>query len=388
MTYKLRVYNHLPEGMFNKCLNRYANFVVDANDSDVILLRSHKLTVEELPKTLLAVGRVGSGVDNVPVSTLTELGIPIFNAPGANSNAVKEMVFAGLFLACRHLESALSFVRHLECDELDLKKKIEDNKKQFSGCEIRGKTLGVIGLGNVGGKVATTAPAFGMKVLAYDPYVSAEQKVNFGNHGVELTTVDRLLGESDFVTLHVPLTAQTVNLMDGKNLSLMKPTSTLLNFSRKEIVNEQAILRALTNNALRRYVTDFPTILLKKMPEAICLPHIGGSTQESLENCLEIVMKSIDSYLEYGEISNSVNFPNVSVPREFNTRIKIISNPDNSLEGKVERLFLRHKKNVKCKYHNKNDSVHYALYDFDAPIEDSLMCDLLAIKGVNAAKRV
>lgn len=293
----------------------------DAEQADAIMLRSFNLHNETIGETVLAIGRAGAGVNNIPVGTLTGRGVVVFNAPGANANSVKELVVAGMLLAARNLPAALAYAKSLPPQ--DMKKAVERGKKQFAGHEISGSTLGVIGLGAIGYRVANTAVDLGMRVLGYDPGVKEQHASELSAQVHRVNNLERLLAESDFVTLHVPLTDSTRELIDEHRLALMPRDAVLLNFARDELVDERALVAALDSGELRGYVTDFPNPTVFAHDKVIVLPHLGASTSSAEDNCAVMVADELQDFLENGNIRHSVNFPAVSLPRRGFRRLTL-----------------------------------------------------------------
>jgi D-3-phosphoglycerate dehydrogenase / 2-oxoglutarate reductase len=293
----------------------------DVEQPDAIMLRSFNLHNQTIDDTVLAIGRAGAGVNNIPVDSMTERGVVVFNAPGANANSVKELVVAGLLLAARNLPAALSYAKSLPPQ--DMKKAVEQGKKQFAGNEISGGTLGVIGLGSIGYRVANTAVDLGMRVLGYDPGVKEHHAAELSAQVHRVNSLERLLAESDFVTLHVPLTESTKNLLDGRRIALMQRGAVLLNFARDELVNESALIAALDSGDLRGYVTDFPNPTVHAHDKVIALPHLGASTSSAEDNCAVMIADELQDFLENGNIRYSVNFPAVSLPRRGFRRLTL-----------------------------------------------------------------
>lgn len=293
----------------------------DAEQADAIMLRSFNLHNETIGETVLAIGRAGAGVNNIPVGTLTGRGVVVFNAPGANANSVKELVVAGMLLAARNLPAALAYAKSLPPQ--DMKKAVELGKKQFAGHEISGSTLGVIGLGAIGYRVANTAVDLGMRVLGYDPGVKEQHASELSAQVHRVNNLERLLAESDFVTLHVPLTDSTRELIDEHRLALMPRDAVLLNFARDELVDERALVEALDSGGLRGYVTDFPNPTVFAHDKVIVLPHLGASTSSAEDNCAVMVADELQDFLENGNIRHSVNFPAVSLPRRGFRRLTL-----------------------------------------------------------------
>lgn len=288
---------------------------------DAIMLRSFDLHNESIDDSVLAIGRAGAGVNNIPVPGLTERGVVVFNAPGANANSVKELVVAALLLAARNLPAALAYARDLPPD--DIRKAAERGKKQFAGLELAGSTLGVIGLGAIGHRVANTAVDLGMRVLGYDPALSAQHESQLSAQIHRVHSVDRLVAECDYVTLHVPLLDSTRELINPARIAQMNPGTVLLNFARDELVDERALVAALDEGRLRGYVTDFPNEVTYRHDKVIVLPHLGASTSSAEDNCAVMVADELQDFLENGNITYSVNFPSVSLPRRGFTRLTL-----------------------------------------------------------------
>src|SRR5215467_5116051 len=293
----------------------------EAEQPDAIMLRSFNLHNETIDETVVAIGRAGAGVNNIPVDAMTKRGIVVFNAPGANANSVKELVVAGLLLAARNLPAALAYAKALP--PRDMKKAVERGKKQFAGHEIAGGTLGVIGLGAIGYRVANTAVDLGMRVLGYDPGVSEQHESQLSAHVHRVNSLERLLAESDFVTLHVPLTESTSGMLDAARIAHMARGAVLLNFARDELVDEKALIAALDAGDLRGYVTDFPNPVVHAHKKVISLPHLGASTSSAEDNCAIMIADELQDFLENGNITYSVNFPAVSLPRRGFQRLTL-----------------------------------------------------------------
>jgi D-3-phosphoglycerate dehydrogenase len=286
---------------------------------DALMLRSFNLHNENIDDSILAVGRAGAGVNNIPVQALTERGIVVFNAPGANANSVKELVLAGLLLAARNLPGALAYARDLPAD--DIKRAAEAGKKRFAGRELSGSTLGVIGLGAIGHLVANTGVDLGMRVIGYDPALSAQHESQLSPQVHQVTSVEALLAESDYVTLHVPLIDSTRELLSAARLALLAPAAVLLNFARDELVDETAVIAALDAGALGGYVTDFPNSVTCRHDKVIVLPHLGASTSSAEDNCAVMIADELQDFLDNGNIRFSVNYPAVSLPRRGYARL-------------------------------------------------------------------
>ena len=279
---------------------------------DAILLRSHVLLEEEIALSVKAIGRAGAGVNNIPIAALTKRGIPVFNTPGANANAVRELVIAGMLLASRHVCRGWEYVRQLANDE-NIHKEIEQNKKQFVGFELMGKTLGIIGLGSVGVKVANAAIGLGMRVIGYDPTISVDRAWELSANVKQARCIDDLLFASDFVSFHVPLNEATKQMVNHDRIKHVKKGAVLLNFARDGIIDNSVLMDAINEKKIFAYVTDFPSKEIKQHPNVICLPHLGASTKEAEENCAIMLAKQVRNYLEHGSITHAANFPPVEV---------------------------------------------------------------------------
>jgi D-3-phosphoglycerate dehydrogenase len=287
----------------------------DSASPDAVIVRSFSLHDRELPASVKAIGRAGAGVNNIPVPAMSARGIPVFNAPGANANAVKELVIAGLIIGCRHLCQGWAFARGLEGDDAALHKAVEAGKKQFVGNEISGRTIGVIGLGAIGGNVANATSALGMHVIGYDPALTVEGAAQLSSGVRRVDSLEALLAQSEFLTVHVPLLPATKNLINAERLALLKDQAVVLNFAREGIVDETAVVAALDAGRLKAYVSDFPVNQTRHHPKCLTFPHLGASTEEAEENCAIMVADQIRGFLEQGDVHNSVNFPEVHLPR-------------------------------------------------------------------------
>jgi D-3-phosphoglycerate dehydrogenase len=287
----------------------------DSASPDAVIVRSFNLHDREIPASVKAIGRAGAGVNNIPVPAMSARGIPVFNAPGANANAVKELVIAGLIVGCRHLCQGWAFARGLEGDDTALHKAVEAGKKPFVGHEISGRTIGVIGLGAIGGNVANATSGLGMHVIGYDPALTVEGAAQLSSGVRRVDSLEALLAQSEFLTVHVPLLPATKHLINAERLALLKDQAVVLNFAREGIVDEAAVVAALDAGRLTAYVSDFPVNQTRHHPKCITFPHLGASTEEAEENCAIMVADQIRGFLEQGDVHNSVNFPEVHLPR-------------------------------------------------------------------------
>ena len=358
----------------------------DIKNPDAILVRSAKMHDMEIAANLKAVGRAGAGVNNIPVVKMSGRGIPVFNAPGANANAVKELVIAGLVLACRHICQAWDYTRALKGSDAELGKAVEDGKTKFAGYELPGRTLGVIGLGSIGRIVANTGVALGMNVIGYDPGLTVEGAWQLSADVKKARSIDDLLRVSDFVTFHVPLTDSTRNLVNADRLRQMKNGVAVLNFAREGIVDDAAVVEGLDSGKVFAYICDFPTNLTKNHPRAITLPHLGASTQEAEDNCAVMVADQVKDFLENGNIRNSVNFPEVVVPRSTTHRFICANANVPNMLGQISEAFGHSGLNISDMVNMSRGELAYTVVDLDNPIPEELRGRVAAIKGVLMAR--
>jgi D-3-phosphoglycerate dehydrogenase len=351
-------------------------------EPDAILVRSHNMLEMPISKTVLAIARAGAGTNNVPVKKMSERGVPVFNAPGANANAVKELVITGMLLASRNIMPALHFTASLKGDDATLHKLVEDGKKHFAGTELRGRTLGIIGLGAIGRLVADAAIGLGMNAIGFDPEITVDAAWGLSSQVRKANSVEDLLKHSDFVSLHVPLLDATRNLIDAKRVAAMKAGSVLLNFSRDAIVNEDAILAGLASKHIHSYVCDFPTSKTQNNPAVIALPHLGASTQEAEDNCAVMVVDQLRDYLEHGNVVNTVNFPNVTMPRESTFRIGIANANVPNMLGQISTTLAAAGINIHNMMNKSRGDVAYTLVDVDSAVPAKLIAQIAAIPGV------
>ena len=349
---------------------------------DAILLRSFKMHGMEVPETLKAIGRAGAGTNNIPVDEMTKRGIPVFNAPGANSNAVKELVIAGMLMACRNIAQAWDFARNLEGDDGEIGKQTEAGKKNYGGFELPGRTLGVIGLGAIGVRVANAAAALGMKVVGFDPGITVGAAWQMDAAVEKAGSVDEVLNKADFVTFHVPLIDATKNLINADRLKNMKDNVVILNFARGGIVDDEAVVAAIESGKVYGYVCDFPTNLLKNNPKVITLPHLGASTREAEENCAIMVADQVRDYLENGNILNSVNFPEVRMERNGGSRMAIANANVPNMLGQISTDLANAGLNIIDMLNKSRGDVAYTLVDIEGEIPQNVVDEIAAIDGV------
>ncbi len=364
---------------------RYA-VVAESRAPDAVVVRSRDLHGMDLGERLKAVARAGAGTNNVPVPALSKRGVPVFNAPGANANAVKELVVAGLLIGARNLAPALDFVRGLDKSAPDLERRIEDGKKAYAGGELPGQTLGVIGLGKIGSLVADAAIRLGMQVVGHDPDITVEGAWGLPSQVRRANSVDDLLKASRFVTLHVPLVERTRHLVNAKNIGLMREGAILLNFSREGVVDDAAVLAALGAGKLRCYVTDFPTAALIGAPGVVALPHLGASTGEAEENSAVMVIDTLRDYLEHGNLRNSVNFPEAVMARESPYRLAIANANVPDMLARISHAMGERRINIHNMLNKSRGDLAYTLVDVDSAVPEAALAALRAIDGVLAVR--
>ena len=360
------------------------HFVVgnDLTDPDAILVRSQEMREMPIPVSVVAIGRAGAGTNNIPLPAMSARGVVVFNAPGANSNAVKELVLAGMLMGARNLLPALNFVASLEGDEASLHARVEAGKKAFVGHELPGRTLGVVGLGAIGSLVAGAAIQLGMNVIGYDPEITVEAAWRLPSQVRKAASVDELVRHSDFISLHVPLLPATRDLIDAGRVKRMKKGCVLLNFARDGLVNEEAVLAGLKDNRIQAYVCDFPSTVLKAHPRFVALPHLGASTEEAEENCAVMVAEQLTDYLDNGNILNSVNFPNISLAREADFRLAIANANVPNMLGQISTTLAAASLNIHDMVNKSKGELAFTLVDVDSIPTDVLLARLAAIPGV------
>jgi D-3-phosphoglycerate dehydrogenase len=354
----------------------------DSKEPDAILLRSFKMHDMEIPKSLKAVGRAGAGVNNIPVEKLTKMGIPVFNAPGANANAVKELVLAGMLLACRHIGPAWEFSRGLSGSDAEISKAVEAGKKNFAGFELPGRTLAVVGLGAIGRNVANMGIALGMKVIGFDPGLTVEGAWQLSADVKKANTVDEALRAADFVTFHVPFIESTKNLINAERLKLMKDGVIILNFAREGIVDAAAVSAAIKSGKVYGYVCDFPSNLLKNHERVITLPHLGASTAEAEDNCAIMVAEQVKDFLTNGNIRYSVNFPDVVAARETAYRLVVANANVPNMLGLISETLGQAKLNIHDMVNRSRADYAYTVVDLDSPITEDVRLKVAGIGGV------
>jgi D-3-phosphoglycerate dehydrogenase len=364
----------LPAGQYN-----VGNHV---ETPDAILVRSHDMHSMDIPHAVKAIGRAGAGTNNIPVKSMSDRGVPVFNAPGANANAVKELVIAAMLIAARNLVPALDFTRGLAGDDQTLHKLVEDGKKNFVGSELPRHTLGIIGLGKIGSLVADAAIKLGMHVIGFDPHITVDAAWSLPSQVKKAHTIEEVLKASDFVTLHAPLLDVTRRMINAERLKCMKHGAILLNFARDGLVDEADVAEALDGKRLRYYMCDFPMQALQGNPRVVSLPHLGASTREAEDNCAVMVVDQVRDFLEHGNIINAVNFPDVVMPREAPFRIGIANANVPNMVGQISTAMARAGLNIHTMLNKSKADMAYTLVDVDSALPPSLLAELGAIKGV------
>lgn len=350
---------------------------------DAILVRSHDLHDVELPASVKAIARAGAGVNNIPIERCSERGIVVFNTPGANANSVKELVIAGMLMASRRIVEGITWTRSLADQDSDAEALIEQGKKRFKGPEILGKTLGVIGLGAIGVAVANDAAALGMEVVGYDPFISVKAAWGLSRRVKRSISLNALIAESDYLTIHAPLNDQTRDLINGAQFAAMKPGTRLLNFARGGLVNQDSLLKALDDGTLACYVTDFPNDVLLRHKKVLPVPHLGASTPEAEDNCAVMAVRQLRDYLEHGTITNSVNFPDVDLPPHPDTyRIQIVNRNEPNMIRQFAAVFAENQINIDSLINKGRGNLAYNVIDIGRPVGEDILEQLRAINGV------
>jgi D-3-phosphoglycerate dehydrogenase len=349
---------------------------------DAVLVRSADMHAMDIPASVKAIGRAGAGTNNIPVPAMSARGVPVFNAPGANANAVKELVLAGMLLAARNLPAALRFVAALDAKLPDLHRTVEEGKKAFAGYELAGHTLGIVGLGKIGCLVADAAIKIGMDVLGFDPDITVDAAWSLPAQVKKAASVSEVLKGADFVTLHVPLVAATRNLVNADNIGQMREGAVLLNFSREGVVNEGAVLAALEHERLGFYVCDFPGAAINGHSRIITLPHLGASTREAEDNCAVMVADQLRDFLEHGNVVNAVNFPQVTLARESAYRVAIANANVPNMLGQISTAMAAAGLNIHTMVNKSRGEMAYTLVDVDSAVSEGVLDSLRAIGGV------
>lgn len=386
--YKIQTLNNIsPVGLERFPRDRY-EVASEIQHADAIMLRSFNMHDMKLNDTVKAVGRAGAGVNNIPVASMTEKGIPVFNAPGANANAVKELVVAGMLLAARNICQAWNYASNLQGTDEEIHKQTEAGKKNYGGFELPGRTLGVVGLGAIGIKVANVALNLGMKVVGYDPDITVQSAWKLSSDVQKANSVDDLLSRVDFVTFHVPLVDATRNMINADRLQNMRNGVTILNFARSGIVDDQAVCAAIKSGKVNAYICDFPSNLLMKHERVITLPHLGASTNEAEDNCAIMIADQLKDFLENGNITNSVNFPEVYMSRNAGHRLSVVNSNVPNMLGQISTALAGAGLNIIDMLNKSRGDIAYTLVDVESEVPDAVLSTITSIKGVLSARLV
>jgi len=386
--YKIQTLNNIsPVGLAKLPTDQYS--IADEVDSpDAIILRSFKMHDMDIPASLKAVGRAGAGVNNIPLDKMSAAGIPVFNAPGANANAVKELVIASIFIAARNITEAVKYTEALEGEDAELSKMVEAGKKKYAGFEVPGRTIGVVGLGAIGRMVANTCIDLGMNVVGFDPGLTVDGAWQLSSKITRANSVEEMLGNVDFLTVHVPLIDATRDLINSENVTKMKDTAVVINLARGGIVNDEAVCDALDAGKLGAYVTDFPNNRTKKTSKVIGLPHLGASTGEAEDNCAVMVAEQVRDYLENGNIRNSVNFPNVSMRRDTPYRLVVCNANVPNMVGQISTIMADAGLNINDMINQSRGDIAYTIVDSDTEISDGVLQSIKSLDGVMIARAI
>lgn len=384
--YRILTLNNISHLGLARFSNKHYQVSDNETEPDAIMLRSYKMHDFQMPESLKAVGRAGAGVNNIPVDKLSDIGVPVFNAPGANANAVKELVVAGLLLACRHLCEAWDYTRKLNGSDVQLARAVEDGKKRFAGFELPGKVMGVVGLGAIGRSVANICIELGMNVVGYDPMLTVDGAWKLSSNIERANSIELLLSKSDFVTFHVPLTDTTRNMIDDANIGSVKTGASIINFARDGVVDDVVICKAINEGLLKAYVTDFPNNNTKGCEGVIALPHLGASTQEAEDNCAVMIADQLREFLENGNIRNSVNFPEVTLPRGSPHRLIVANANVPNMLGQISTAMAEANLNIHDMINQSRGDIAYTVVDTDSPISEAIRKKVRAIDGVMMAR--
>ena len=384
MMHKVLVLNNISPLGLKKFSKENYTISANENDPDAILVRSAKMHEIEIGKSLKAVGRAGAGVNNIPLQKMSDKGIVVFNTPGANANAVKELVISSMLLASRNICQAWNYVKNLPLE--NLKETVEDGKKQYSGSELPGKTLGIVGLGAIGVEIANAASMLGMDVIGFDPSITKKNAWKISSEVEDALTIEELFSKSDFVSFHVPLIDETKNLLNAKRIALLPEGSVIINLSRDGIVDEDELIKALDSGKVKYYVTDFPINDKKNHERIIALPHLGASTSEAEDNCAVMIAKQIKDYLENGNIVNSVNFPDARMPRAGEERLAITHRNIPNMVRQITKAIAEEEANILDMINKSRGDFAYTLIDLENEISIKAIENIRRVEGILAVR--
>ncbi|WP_294041315.1 phosphoglycerate dehydrogenase [Thiolapillus sp.] len=381
--YKILTLNNISAAGLDRLPRERYEVASEISHPDAILLRSYKMHDMEIPESVQAIGRAGAGVNNIPVDRMTEKGIPVFNAPGANANAVKELVIAGMLMAARNIGPAWKFASSLEGEDAEITRAVEAGKKNFVGFELPGRTLGVVGLGAIGVKICNAAHDLGMNVVGFDPSITVKSAWKLKADVEQALSIDDLLSRADFVTFHVlPLNEQTANMINEERIRLMPDNAIVLNFARNGIVDDEAVVKALDDGKLYGYVCDFPSNLLKDHARCLTLPHLGASTLEAEENCAIMVADEVRGWLEDGNIANSVNFPEINMPHGENPRLVVVNSNVPNMLGQISTDLAEAGLNILDMLNKSRGDIAVTLIDLEAQPDQGVLDKIAGVEGV------
>jgi len=381
--FKILTLNSIAVTGLNRLPRELYEIASEIQHPDAVLVRSFKMHDWPVPDSVLAIGRAGAGTNNIPIDQMTAKGIPVFNTPGANANAVQELVLTGMLLSARNICSAWQFARRLKGDDLTISSQVEAEKHHFVGFELPGKTLGVVGLGAIGIKIANTAIALGMRVIGYDPKITVHGAWQLSHQVEQATSIDALLSQCDFVSFHVPLVDSTRHMINRDRLVGMRDNVTILNFSRTGIVDDDAVIEAIDNGKVRHYICDFPSQKLNQHPKVITLPHLGASTIEAEDNCASMVAEQLKDYLENGNISHAVNFPTMKMTKTPDSfRITIAHQNIPNILGPITNAIAKADINIVDMLNQSLHDVAYTLIDTETALSKSVLSKINAINGI------
>jgi len=384
--YRIKLYNNISEKGL-KLDKKLFESSATVNDPDGIILRSHALQEQEITTSVLAIARAGAGTNNIPVKACTPRGVVVFNTPGANANAVRELVVCALYLSSRKIVQSIARVNELKADP-DIAKTAEKIKNEFVGPEINGKTLGLIGLGAIGSKVANDADALGMHVLGYDPYLTVENALTLTRNIQRVNSIDRIIEEADYISLHLPLTDKTKGMVNAALINKMKNNVRILNFSRAEVVNNTDMVKAVETGKVACYITDFAMPELMGKTNIVVIPHLGASTPEAEENCAEMATAELQDYLLNGNITNSVNFPNVYLERSGKPRITIINSNVPSIVEKISHTLAEHKININEMINKSQQDIAYNIIETDQDMSEPVIQKMKSLEGIIRVRKI
>ena len=386
--FKIKTYNSISQDGLDRLLANEYQVGEDINEPDAIMLRSFKLNDVPVANSVRAIGRAGAGVNNIPVEKMSERGVVVFNAPGANANAVKELVVAGMLIACRNLIPAWQYTAELKGTDDEVSKSVEAGKKKYAGYELPGKTLGVVGLGAIGAQVANAADLLGMKVVGYDPTITVQNAWQLSSNVTQADSVTDLFKQSDFITFHVPLIEATKNLLNAESLASMKTGAVVLNFARDGIVDDSAVLAAIDAGKINHYVCDFPSNELKGHERVVTLPHLGASTIEAEDNCAIMIAEQLKDYLQNGNIVNSVNFPNIKLSRQGQYRLCISNRNLPDMLAKISHQLGESGLNIIHMANESRNDVASTLIDIESRPDDLTLDKISNIDGVLSVRLI